>query len=201
MANQTIENWLRSAEGRPMDPDGAYGYQCVDLVDQYAQDIFGVRWQDSVGGVGGANELLDRVPDEYWWRVDNDQNNSNQIPQRGDVIVWAGDSTNRYGHVAVVLSADQNGVSVIQQNGNENWRPAHTSWLGFWQWGTGDVLGWLRPKEEKLLAPEAPSQCIVESGDTISGIAAQFYTTVERIKAANPGINIDLIHPGQVINL
>lgn len=150
MAHATIEDWLSKAVGRPMDPDGAYGYQCVDLVDQYAQDIFGIRWQDSVGGVGGARELLDRVPDEYWVRIDNNPNDPNLIPQRGDVVVWDGDETNEFGHTAVVLGADTSGMNVVQQNGNTNWLPSHTAWLQYYQVGTGSIAGWLRPKENKL---------------------------------------------------
>lgn len=45
------------------------------------------------------------------------------------------------------------------------------------------------------------SQCIVEPGDTLSGIAAQFGVSVEQIINANPGINPDLIYPKQVLNL
>jgi GH25 family lysozyme M1 (1,4-beta-N-acetylmuramidase)/LysM repeat protein len=45
------------------------------------------------------------------------------------------------------------------------------------------------------------TQCVVESGDTLSGIAAQFGVSLSQLIAANPGINPDLIHPGQVLNL
>lgn len=207
MANATIEEWLNSAVGVGMDPDGAYGYQCVDLVDQYGQDIFGVRWPVCVGGVGGANQLLDVVPDEYWTRIDNDLSNADQIPKRGDVVVFGGDSSNPYGHTAVVLSADQNYMHVVQQNGNTNWLPAGTDDLKYSQYGTGTVTGWLRPKEDKLLPPEHPvpvvtvRQCIVVSGDTLSSIADQFGVSLDQIIAANPGIDINLIQPDQVLNL
>ena len=42
--------------------------------------------------------------------------------------------------------------------------------------------------------------CIVEYGDTLSGIAAQFGTTVERLVAANGISNPDMIYAGQVLN-
>ncbi len=44
-------------------------------------------------------------------------------------------------------------------------------------------------------------QCVVDPGDTLGGIAAQFGISLERIIAVNPGINPDLIYPGQVLNL
>lgn len=50
-------------------------------------------------------------------------------------------------------------------------------------------------------APAKVTQCVVEAGDTVSGIAAQFGVTVARIQSVNPGLNIDLIYPGQVLNL
>ena len=207
MANQTIEEWLNSAVGVGMDPDGAYGYQCVDLVDQYGQDIFGVRWPVCVGGVSGANQLLDVVPDEYWIRINNDLSNPDQIPERGDVVVFGGDSTNQWGHTAVVLKADSTWMHVVQQNGNTNWLPAGLDDLHYYQRGTGTVTGWLRPREEKLLPPEHPipkvtvNQCIVDPGDTLGGIAEQFGITLDQIISANPGIDPNLIHPGQVLNL
>lgn len=42
--------------------------------------------------------------------------------------------------------------------------------------------------------------CVVEYGDTLSDIAAQFGTTVERLVSANGISNLNLIYPGQVLN-
>ncbi|PCS11363.1 1,4-beta-N-acetylmuramidase [Lactococcus raffinolactis] len=44
------------------------------------------------------------------------------------------------------------------------------------------------------------SYCVVEYGDTLSGIAAQFGTTVESLISANGISNPDLIYAGQVLN-
>ena len=41
--------------------------------------------------------------------------------------------------------------------------------------------------------------CVVEYGDTLSGIAAQFGTTVERLASANGISNLNLIYTGQVL--
>ena len=76
-----------------MNPDGAYGYQCVDLVDAYGQAIFGVPWNVCVGGVIGAKQLLDAAPDKYWIRVDNNPADPNLIPPRGAVSHPATTST------------------------------------------------------------------------------------------------------------
>lgn len=160
------EKWLAEAPGRKINPDRAFGLQCVDAADEYAQVIFGVPWQKCVGGVVGANGLPDAVPDEYWLRFDNDPNLPDQIPERGDVIVWAGlgaGSANPYGHVAIVLSADTTGVQVVQQDGfappllnGFSDKPATITRLGYWNAGTGMVMAWLRPKPGKVAGADAP---------------------------------------------
>jgi LysM repeat protein len=50
-------------------------------------------------------------------------------------------------------------------------------------------------------ATSAVSQCIVEKGDTFSGIAKQFGVDLAAFKAVNPGLNYERIFPGDVLNL
>lgn len=58
------------------------------------------------------------------------------------------------------------------------------------------------PAAHAPAAPVAhPGQCIVEGGDTFSRIAAQFGVSLAALEAANPGLNYNLIHAGQVLNL
>ena len=167
MAHPEIEAWLNSAEGVAMNPDGHYGLQCVDLADQYAQDNFGVPWPQSMGAVAGARQLLDAAPDEFWIRIDNNPNDPNLLPQRGDLVVFAGSAINEWGHVCACLEAFANGMWVLQQDGfaaplvwaDGNWysnKPAHRAWLPYYGNGTGPVAGWLRPRENKLLVTIAP---------------------------------------------
>lgn len=173
-----LSDWIASAPGRAMNPDGHYGLQCVDLVDQYAQDIFGVPWPQSVGGVAGAKQLLDRVPDEFWIRTDNNPNDPNLIPSKGDVVVFSGSALNQWGHTAVVESADVNGMWVVQQDGfaqpliwaDGSWysnKPAHRIWLGYTSNGTGPLAGWLTPKTHKLVRQDIvvnPASSVILAG-------------------------------------
>lgn len=46
-----------------------------------------------------------------------------------------------------------------------------------------------------------PPYCIVDPGDTLSGIANQYGVSLDYIISKNPGIDINLIYPGQRINL
>lgn len=165
------ERWLTSAAGQKVNPDGMYGMQCVDVVDDYAETIFGVPWETCVGGVNGARDLPDRVPDEYWIRFDNDPDNPDFLPERGDVAVYEGlgvGSANEFGHTCIPLSnIDQSGADMLQQdgfapplkwydfgNGTGRWlsdRPAEVVRLGWWNPGTGMIKSWLRPRPEKVL--------------------------------------------------
>jgi hypothetical protein len=155
-----IDNWFASAVGTKMNPDGHYGLQCVDAVDYYAEFIFGVPWNISVGGVNGANNLLDVAPDEYWIRIDYFHG---FVPQYGDVLVFAGDVYNQWGHTAVTLSATATRITVVQQDGFAaplKWvdgaqysdKPAHVAYLNYSANGTGPLMGVLRPRPEKLIS-------------------------------------------------
>ncbi|MFJ4286633.1 CHAP domain-containing protein [Paenarthrobacter nicotinovorans] len=154
-----LYEWAGSVIGQPLDPDGHYGNQCVDTVDHFGQFIFGVPWQECVGGVGGANQLLDVAPDKYWQRIDYYHG---FIPQQFDVLVFAGDSLNQFGHTAVTWYATDTAIDVIQQDGfaypwkfvDGNYysaKPAHYYTLHYSQKGTGPLLGVLRPRPEMLV--------------------------------------------------
>lgn len=170
MTNPEIVEWLQTAPGVPMNPDGAYGLQCVDMADAYAEAIFGVPWQQSIGGVTGAKQILDSASDNYWIRTDNNPNDPHLVPKPGDVVVFGGNSANQWGHVAVVdlSGANAEGMNVIQQDGFAPplaWangalysnKPAHRAWLPYYGAGTGMISGWLTPKEHKIVNYKAPS--------------------------------------------
>ena len=164
----SIDAWLSAAVGTSMNPDGHYGLQCVDAVDHYAEALFGVPWQVSVGGVDGANGLLDAASDAYWIRIDYYHG---FVPERGDVLVYGGDSLNQWGHTAVVESATGTYINVVQQDGfaaphqfvDGNWysnKPAHRARLAYSQSGTGVLKGVLRPRAEKITGVLQPQSTI-----------------------------------------
>lgn len=158
MTNPEVVEWLITAEGVAMNPDRAHGFQCVDAIDQFAQDLTGVHWTECVGGVNGANELLDRVPDRFWIRIDNDESNPQQLPVMGDWVVYGGDGINPYGHVAAVLAATKYGPKVLQQDGAYRTKPMHTAFLKWNQPGTGNILGWLRLRDNVIRDTGAASR-------------------------------------------
>jgi len=166
--------WAASVINKALDPDRRFGNQCVDTIDHYGEFIFGVPWQQCVGGVNGARDLLNVAPDEYWERIDYYHG---FIPDQFDVLVFDGDYLNQFGHTAVNWWANPNGanMNVIQQDGfarpwkfvDGNWysdKPAHYYTLAYRQDGTGPLAGVLRPRADKMI--QSPGD-IVLSGEII----------------------------------
>lgn len=50
-------------------------------------------------------------------------------------------------------------------------------------------------------SPSAPGTYTVQRGDWLYAIARKFGVSVAALQAANPGININLLYPGQVLNI
>ena len=58
-----------------------------------------------------------------------------------------------------------------------------------------------KPKPKPAAKPSSAKTYTVRSGDTLSGIAGRFGTTVAKLVSANGIKDPDLIHPGQVLKL
>ncbi len=97
-------NWVRSQEGKFLDYDGQYGAQCVDFLSLYYQYLGKpILW-------GNANAFTWSNPPAGWTKYPN---TGNFVPQPGDV---AATTAGPYGHVGIVLSANNNTVEVMDQN-------------------------------------------------------------------------------------
>lgn len=133
-----LEQFIIKYHGLPIDFDGQYQNQCVDLYRQYVAEV--LHFPQSPG-VGGAKEIYTAYPTwpiklrNLYQRIANTPNN---IPTTGDIVVW-GSSFGVYGHVAIYvfgdvwkfISFDQNmplGTVCHMQHHNYN-----------------AVLGWLHP--------------------------------------------------------
>lgn len=99
---------------RKIDFDNSYGAQCVDVFRQYCKDVLNIP---HTGAVEGAKDLFlnyEKLPLEKKYFI---QILSDKI-KYGDVIVWGETPTNRYGHVAIVVSNIGNKkVLILEQDG------------------------------------------------------------------------------------
>lgn len=148
-----IDEFLTTIVGAWIDTDNFAGYQCKDLPDYYGMVLFGTPLFGSLGP-GNAETVLVNANPAYWKVILNDPRNREQLPIRGDVIVWDGVRENPHGHTALVLSADPDGVDVVEQDGGLQGPVTRNRW-GWDIPSTGPVLGWLRPRPEKVLYTKA----------------------------------------------
>ena len=140
------QHWIDTAVGRWTDEDGDNRADCVDVVKDYAQNIWAwTTWQEVWPQAGNAKDMLWNVNLDYVDRIVNDPNDPNQIPEAGDMVFFGGNSVNPYGHTGVVTQATIYAVELIQEDSFLN-TPMQKTWLGYDNYGTGMVSGWLRPK-------------------------------------------------------
>lgn len=143
--DQFIANYL----GKAIDWDGVYGAQCVDLVAQYCAD-------------NGKPVAYANAAD--WWRhpalvndfdfIDNNPNDPNQLPNRGDIVVFNGNQpgSGGYGHIDIY---DMRTGSATWQGLDQNWGGQYVKFVPNHVWTY--VIGWIRPKTP----PAAPTPPVV----------------------------------------
>lgn len=125
-------------EGSYIDVDGYYGAQCWDLVAQYAIDNGLPALATGDGAAAGIFENYDTNGNaQYWEKHVNSTTDPDSVPKAGDVLVWDRSWGGGYGHTAVVLEADWNNVTVLEQNPGA----ANVSTYDY-----SGVMGWLSMK-------------------------------------------------------
>lgn len=120
---------------RPVDYDGHFGNQCVDLYRQYAKDV--LEFPQSPGVVG-AKDMWTNYLETHYTRIANGPDN---YPEPGDVVIWSG-GYGPFGHVAICVLADAHRFVSFDQNLPIGSLP-HLQLHDYVH-----VLGWLRPHIE-----------------------------------------------------
>ena len=127
---KTFEEYMAENMGKKVR-DG----QCVALVRDYVEVCHGIPHTGSV--VGAIDLWLSRDSNprirRYFDVVEG-------RPQEGDIIFFNRTSSNRFGHVAVVLEDKGDGFNVIEQDGFK----LDGVKSGFWTWTR--YAGAFRPK-------------------------------------------------------
>ena len=124
--------YLNSLEGKFVDFDLAYGYQCYDLANAY--------WYYTTGhklyGLYAKNIPFENNFEGYATVY---QNTASFFPLPGDVVVWNGNFGEGCGHVAVVTQANLSSFQVIENNwlgggyvnGQPGWERATRRWHSY----------------------------------------------------------------------
>jgi hypothetical protein len=129
----TLDEFIEKYLGQPVDFDGVWGGQCVDLYRFYLRDVLG--FPQSVP-VGGAAEIWDTASAEYFDCILNDPQ---AVPQKGDIVIWDRNAGGGFGHVAIFLEGDVNSFISL----DENWPTL--SKVTKTKHNYKNVIGWLRP--------------------------------------------------------
>lgn len=88
----TLSEFVVKYHNVRVDFDKLYGATCVDLYRQYLKDVIQI---DQTPSVVGAKQI--------WERHGALKKREPYAEKAGDILVWDGNSSNPYGHVAICL--------------------------------------------------------------------------------------------------
>lgn len=130
------DDFLKKYTDKPIDFDGAYGNQCMDLYRMYVQEVLGFPQSPSV--TGAADVWTTYLPEYY----DKISNSPNGVPQKGDIVIWNKKAGGGYGHIAIFIEGSVDKFTSFDQNfptGSYCHRQEHSY---------TNVYGWLHPKQQ-----------------------------------------------------
>jgi len=134
----TYTDFKNKYNGRGIDFDGYYGFQCMDLAHQYAVEVVGKDFQPAPAAKDVWKQTIpgyDKIP-----------NTPTGVPIKGDIVIW-GVGVGPYGHIAVFDNGDANKFVSFDQN----WPVGTICHLQNHNY-TG-VLGWFHPKSVPVDKP------------------------------------------------
>jgi hypothetical protein len=150
-----VDGFFGNWNGKSLDTDGFpqnQRFQCYDVFIQYGNDVVGHGYI-SAHPAGGARDLFENFDGlglgKWYKRIANDPSDPNQVPQKGDVVIWNGPDPR--GHVAI-FDHLVNANSFVSFD--QNWGGTYCHYVTHnWQ----HVIGWLRPLKFIPQAVTAPT--------------------------------------------
>jgi surface antigen len=143
---------VSNVTGRNMTRDGynlGQKYQCVEFVKRYYFEHLNHKMPDSYGHAKDFYDktLLDGQRNKVRG-LSQYSNPSITKPKVNDLIIFAGTTFNKYGHVAIISKVAMAEIEIIQQNPGPYSNSRETIRLdnknGSWKIENKRVLGWLR---------------------------------------------------------
>jgi hypothetical protein len=137
----TTQEFRNKYIGQLIDYDNHYGGQCFDVINHYILEITGVKPIISLLKASDIYKIPSGIIPENV-RYQQIENTVEAVPEEGDILVWDDAPWNGdYGHTAIVLYANENGATVIQQNGLN---PEEGCREVYWNFHAYNPIGWLR---------------------------------------------------------
>lgn len=123
--------WAFSQVGSSVDFDGYYGAQCVDLIMAYYDFLGG-----EISGGNAVDYVFNKLP-VGWTRI------KGGVPQKGDILIYAGGSDLYYGHLGIfesstvsyhqgkgiVYKTDKSYLEITSSRGAPYWGCIHPDFL------------------------------------------------------------------------
>lgn len=106
----TYTDFKNEWNGRVIDYDHVYAYQCVDLILEYVKELAGLGsgvWGNAIDYWNSPSPALLTKYDKV----------GGTDAQQGDIVVLYGLSGNPYGHIGICDSADASSIHLLEQNG------------------------------------------------------------------------------------
>lgn len=105
----TYQEFKNEWNGRRIDYDHVYAYQCVDLILQYVKECYGL----ASGVWGNAIDYWNRPSPSLLTEFDLVAGHD---AKQGDIVVLYGLSGNPYGHIGICDHVDGSGIWLLEQN-------------------------------------------------------------------------------------
>ncbi len=145
---------IGNVKGRNISPDGyniGLQFQCVEFVKRYYYEFYHHKMPDSYGH---AVSFYDTTLQDSSYNARRDlmqySNPGYCMPKVGDLIVFAGNGGNPYGHVAIISKVKPDKIEIVQQNPGIGMPSRVTIPLSrnndIWRINSDRILGWLRMK-------------------------------------------------------
>lgn len=142
----TYQEFVDKYNNKGIDFDGAYGFQCMDLAHQYANEVCGHDFAPAPA----AKDVWNQDPSGY----DKIANTPEGVPTKGDIMIW-GVGVGPYGHIAVFDHGDTNTFTSFDQNWPLN------SLCHLQNHNYNGVLGWFHPQNSAII-PQPITQEITD---------------------------------------
>ena len=136
--------------GRSKTADGynlGLKYQCVEFVKRYYYQYMNHKMPDSFGHA--RDFFSEGVPDGKYNAIRGLTQYTNPslfTPELNDILVFEGDNSNPYGHIAIVSKVYDDRIELVQQNIGDKTR-VHLNvkkFLDGWMVEDPTIIGWLR---------------------------------------------------------
>ena len=133
----TFDQFISQWNGRYLDFDGKFGYQCMDLFRKYLVDVCGLPAYNPFPGVSYAKNLWNYSPLQF----EKIKNTPTGIPSKGDIVIWGTYVfvTGIAGHVGIFTEGDVNKFISFDQNYAPTGSPCKLNKHSY-----KGVLGWFR---------------------------------------------------------